>query len=106
MLDNLASNHKVRGYQLLGPVNSYVFKRAQKYCRVGVVADTIRLAIRELRIRRIPPTRWKSPSLWKLVLSETKTAYCFAFVRRYTRWLAPIAAKTGPVSVAYSVSVL
>ena len=47
MLGNFASKHKVRGHPLLGPFKSYVIKRTHKYCCVGVVANTIRLAIRE-----------------------------------------------------------
>ena len=46
MLDNYASRHKVRGHPLLGSFNAQAFARAQKYCRVGVVANTIRLAIK------------------------------------------------------------
>ena len=49
MLDNNASKHKVRGHVFVGPFNSYVFKRSPKYCSVGPVANTIRLAIKELR---------------------------------------------------------
>ena len=84
MLDNFASKHKVRGHPLLGPFNSYVFKRIQKYCRVGVVANTIRLAIRELKIRRIPPIRWKTPSSWKLVLSENNSVSAYTCASQYT----------------------
>ena len=47
MFDNYASKHKVRGYLLVGPLSSYVFKRSQRYCRVGPVASTIRLAIKD-----------------------------------------------------------
>ena len=51
-----------------GPFNSYVYKRSRKYCRVGPVANTIRLAIKELRRSGIQPSRWKSPSsLWNVV---------------------------------------
>ena len=73
----------MRGHQLLGPVNYYEFKRAQKYCRVGVVANTIRLAIRELIIRCIQPIRWKTPSSWKLVLSEKSSVSAYTCASLY-----------------------
>ena len=49
MLDNYAARHKVRGHPLIGSFNAQAFARAQKYCRVGAVANTIRLAIKMLR---------------------------------------------------------
>ena len=60
MFDNYASKHKVCGHLLVGPFNSYVFKRSPKYCRVGPVANAIRLAIEEPRRTGIQPSRWKT----------------------------------------------
>ena len=72
MLDNFASRHSVRGHPLLGPFNSHAFSRAQKYCRVGVLANTIRLVIKELRTRDIRPVQWNFARTWKRALPENK----------------------------------
>ena len=60
MLDNYAARHKVRGHPLIGSFNAQAFARAQKYCRVGAVANTIRLAIKMLRSRGSLPYRWRN----------------------------------------------
>ena len=58
MLDNHASKRKIRGHLLLRPFNSESFAKAQKYCRVGPMANAIRLAINVLRASGSQPCRW------------------------------------------------
>ena len=70
MLGNYAAKLKVHGHPLVGPFNSYVYKRSQKLCCVGAVANIIRLAIKEFGRTGILPSRWKITSAWRNVLPE------------------------------------
>ena len=68
MLDNLAAKHKVQGHLLVGPYNAQVFARAQKYCRVGFIANTIGRAIHDFLDRRCAVRHWSTTALWKSFL--------------------------------------
>ena len=68
MLDNLAAKHKVQGHPLVGPFNAHAFSRAQKYCRVGAIANTIRRAIHDFRSRRSAIHHWSTTALWNSAL--------------------------------------
>ena len=84
MLDNYASKHKVRGHLLVGPFSSHVCKKSNKYCCVGPVANTIRLAIKELRRTGIQPSRWKIPSSWWHVLPENSIVSAYTCAALYS----------------------
>ena len=62
MLDNYAAKLKVHGHPLVGPFNSYVYKRSQKFYGVAAVASIIRVAIKELCRIGILRSRWKTAS--------------------------------------------
>ena len=86
MLDNYAARHKVQGHSLIVPFNAQAFAKAQKLCRVGAVANTIRLAINALRSRGSPSPTWRNSRAWRSVLPDNScisdhacaTLYCLA----------------------------
>ena len=86
MFDNYAARHKVRGHSLIDPFNAQAFAKAQKFCRVGAVANTGRLAINALRSRGSPPSSWRNSRAWRSVLPDSRcisahscaTLYCLA----------------------------
>ena len=71
MLDNYAARHKVRGHSLIDLFNAQAFAKAQKFCRVGAVANTIRLAINAARSRGSPPSSWRNSRAWRSVLPDS-----------------------------------
>ena len=64
ILDYLATRHNVKCHPLVGRFNAQWFAQSKKYCRIGSIANTIRLAIRHLVSRRIPVSRWIHKSTW------------------------------------------
>ena len=47
MLDVHAQTRKVSGPPLIGPLNFNFFRRGQEYCRIGYLANTFRIAIKD-----------------------------------------------------------
>ena len=68
MLDALASKHKDIGHPLIGRFMMQDFARAQKYCRFGKIANTIRFAIAKLTSGGVPKRNWTATRTWKQAL--------------------------------------
>ena len=92
MLDNLAAEHKVQGHPLVRPYNAHAFSRAQNYCRVGAIANTIRLAIHDFRTRRSAGHRWCNTALWN---SALPTNSCISALTCVPLYRAAVADRNG-----------
>ena len=58
MLDAHAKAHDVKGHLLTGAFNSEKYIKGQTYCRIRRYANTIRIAIKELKRISIPQQEW------------------------------------------------
>ena len=68
MLDSMASKYKDIGHPLIGRFRAQPFALAQKFCRIGRIANTIRRAIDTITSRGVPTLRWKRVCTWTSVL--------------------------------------
>ena len=90
MLDSMASKYKDIGHPLIGRFRAQPFALAQKFCRIGSIANTIRRAIDTLTSRGVPTSRWKRICTWTDVLPgkgfvdgrQCRDAYSAALVQR------------------------
>ena len=94
ILDYLATRHNVKCHPLVGRFNAQWLAQSKKYCRIGSIANTIRLAIRHLVSRRIPVSRWIHKSTWSHAMPNNnyisdalyRDAYAAAASQKHIDW--------------------
>ena len=63
VLDSLASS-SAPPHDLLDSFDELSFVAAQRFCRVGVLANTIRAALASFRLAGLPVDAWADPANW------------------------------------------